>query len=285
MHKIKTLALTCTLALASAGPAIAATITVTPTDMQGWTITDFRGSSNGYTSATVGAINGVHAPAGETGSVQMSTTDSSGKVDFSRSTVAAGLTFGNLTSLSYDWYRSGASTTTGWLAPALRIVYDADGILATTADQGYLIFEPVYNELASTGSGNLAAPTDTWVHEDVFGANFWQRQLSPGANTMTGASLLVQSITGWKTQAGDGDLLSNASRIIGINFGVGSGWVDGFDGAVDHVTIGTANASLTYNFEAGVTAAVPEPQTYALMALGLGALAMARRRSKAVATA
>ena len=256
-------------------PALAANVTVTPADTKGWTLTDFRGTSNGYTSNTVGAITGAYAPPSENGSVQMSTTDGSGKADFTRLSTSL-TTFGSLTSLSYDWYRSSISTTTTWLTPALRIIYDADGNTATTADIGYLIFEPVYNV------GNGPAATDTWVHENVLNANFWQRQLNPGANTMNGTSQVFQTLSGWMTagQQGDGDLLSGSSLILGLNFGVGSGWSGTFDGAVDHVEIGVNDASTTYNFETTV-AAVPEPSTYAMMALGLCLCGFISRRRKA----
>jgi len=256
-------------------PALAANVTVTPGGMQGWALTDFRGTSNGYTSNTVGAITGVYAPAGENGSVQMSTTDGSGKADFTHMSNSL-VTFGSLSSLSYDWYRSSTSTTTTWLTPALRIIYDADGNAATTADTGYLIFEPVYNV------GNGPAATDTWVHENVIGAKFWQRQFSPGATTFNGNEQVFQTISGWMTpgQQGNGDLLSASSLILGINFGVGSGWAGTFDGAVDHVEIGVSGVSTTYNFETAV-AAVPEPSTYALMALGLGLCSFIARRRKA----
>ena len=263
------------VAAALAVQPVFADVIVTPGDTQGWTLTDFRGTGNGFTSNTVGAISGTHAPVGETGSVQMSTTDSSGKADFTRLSTGA-VTFGDLTSLSYDWYRSSSSTTTSWLTPALRIIYDADGDRQTNADTGYMIFEPVYNV------GNGPAATDTWVHENVLGAKFWQRQFAPNATTFSGGSQVFQTLTGWMTagQQGNGDRLGASSLVLGVNFGVGSGWSGTFDGAVDHVEIGIGGVSTTYNFETTV-AAVPEPSTYALMALGLGLCGLFSRRRKA----
>ncbi len=187
--------------------------------------------------------------------------------------LAAMGTLGALNSLSYDWYRDSSSTADSHLHPSLRLYIDADGNMGTTTDRGYLIFEGIYN-------GQAAAPTDAWQTSDIFNwngagqsANMWLRQFSPGQTN----EVYDRSIQDWIAgQSTAGFLqLSGQSAIYGLSAGIGSGWGP-FEGAVDNISIGfTGGTFNTYNFEA---APVPEPGTMAV--LGLGALAMIRKRRK-----
>ncbi len=78
------------------------------------------------------------------------------------STSSLGL-FSAFTTMAYDWYRSASSANDVRQMPALRILLDADGNIATTGDRGGLVFERVYNE----GVDQSAAPTNAWTHEAV----------------------------------------------------------------------------------------------------------------------
>ena len=95
--------------------AFAADITVLPADLNGgglgqWNLSNFRGTSNGYTSTTTAGITTANPHHGN-GSVQMSLTDGSGKADYAYTWGYDGArTLGTLTSLNYDWYRSSASS-------------------------------------------------------------------------------------------------------------------------------------------------------------------------------
>ncbi|MBC7526225.1 MAG: hypothetical protein H7308_01610 [Chthonomonadaceae bacterium] len=247
----------------------------TPIGSSGWVYTNVR------TDGAIG-INGT-IPRSGNGSVAMSTSSSTGKADVEYQGILG--TLGNLNSLSYDYYRKGSSTTTNWLAPSLRIYVDADGNMESTNDQGYLIFEPVYN------NGNSAVVTDAWVSTDVFNysgagqsANVWLRQFGVGTDAVYNRTLqgwiAGQSDAGFMTLSGD-------SLIYGLSSGVGSGWAGTFDGAVDNINIGfgglvPAALGTTFNFELRPTA-VPEPGSIAMfagMSLASGLVAVRRLRRK-----
>lgn len=261
--------------IAASTPAFAADITVLPSDMNGgglnqWNLSNYRDVSNGYTSTTSAGITTANPRTGN-GSVQMSLTDGSGKADF---TYTWGFdttrTLGSLTSLSYDWYRSSTSTA-GGVMPAFRLYYDADGNAATTTDQGYLIFEQVYNP-------NVASVvSDQWVSTNVMGTNMWQRQFSPGLTVEAYGVTLTDWASGMNEPA-NADQLNASTAILGIEFGIGSGWNGTFNGFVDNVSFGFNNAVTTFNFEAAQASNVPEPGSIALLGLGAAGLLAARRR-------
>jgi hypothetical protein len=172
-------------------------------------------------------------------------------------------TLGNLTTLSYDWYRDSVSTNGAVQMPSLRILLDADGDLSTIGDRGGLVFERAYN--------SLPALTDQWVTDTITqSTNVWAFSL--------GASEIYRPLSDW-TEGKVTSILSANSKIIGFSSGVGSGWGP-FVGAVDNITIGFKDGdATTYNFEAaGGASSVPGPAAILPMALGL--LVAFRRRSK-----
>lgn len=268
-----------TAALLATSQLMAAEITVLPSDLNGgglnqWNLSNFRGTSNGYTSVTTAGITAANPRSGN-GSMQMSLTNSSGKADYAYTWgYLTDRTLGSLTSLSYDWYRSSQSTAAGFM-PAFRLYYDADGSAATTADQGYLVFEQIYNP-------NVASVlNDQWVSSDLMNANFWQRQFSPGV-TIEAYNISLSNWANGTGQPTKADQLNANTAVLGIEFGIGSGWSGSFNGFVDNVSFGFNGATTSFNFEtAAADGNVPEPGSFALLGLGLVGLQLARRRRKA----
>jgi hypothetical protein len=176
---------------------------------------------------------------------------------------------GDLTSLSYDWYRDSVSENETGQHAVVRILVDADGDLSTTGDRGGLVFERAYN-------GGGAVPTDAWVTEDIFaygggnGANMW----TFGAGMTFAQEGYGVDLSEWMAGAGtiDGD-----SAVLGFSMGVGSGWAPSL-GAVDNFTFGFGGSSTTYNFETAGGQVIPSPLAGVMGAAGLFGVAGVRRR-------
>lgn len=163
---------------------------------------------------------------------------------------------GNLSALSYDWYRDGTSSVAGHLHPVLRLyLWDS-----STGNQGYVVFERVYNGFAAS------VPTDTWITDDVLGGNYrmWSTNTLPNGGQYYTENIRLSN---WINTYGN-------FHVMGISAGVGSGWTGNFRGAVDNVTIGFGQNISTYNFEI-----VPAPGAALLGLLGLGLVGALKRRA------
>ena len=173
--------------------------------------------------------------------------------------------FADLAAMSYDWYRSSASTTAAHLHPSLRVLLDADGNLATTGDRGGLVFERAYN-----GNGTNPVPTDIWLTDLITSqTKLWNFGLGLGFEyDIDGDGTPYDTLAEW--QAG----LPNAV-ILGFSSGVGSGWGGTFIGAVDNIAWTIGSTTTSTNFE---VQAVPEPGALALFGLALAGLAAGARR-------
>ena len=257
------------MALSAASYANAAVVTVTPASMgtgtNKWNVANIAGGATAAITTTNPRNGGA--------SVEMSSSTNGGKADYVyRWGYDSTRTLGNLNALSYDWFRNVSSSVTGHFHPAFRLSYDADGNSATTNDTGYLIYENVYN-----GSNVVEG---VWRTDDILGANFWMRQFTP-TNTVNNYETTLQEWMSSGRPGAPADVLSANTAILGMEFGIGSGWGSGtFNGFVDNVTIGFGNNLTTFNFEAVAPAAVPEPASMALLGLGVFGIAAGRRRKQ-----
>lgn len=175
--------------------------------------------------------------------------------------------FTSLSAMSYDWYRSSSSTNNAVQHPAMRVLLDLDGNLATTGDRGGLVYELAYN-------GSVSVATDTWVTESIGATSkLWNFGLGLGTEfDIDGDSSPYDTLAEWQASG----RMANAV-ILGFSVGVGSGWGP-FDGATDNVGWTIGNQSMTTNFEVRSDGTVPVPGTLALAGLGLVALGAMRRR-------
>ena len=135
----------------------------------------------------------------------------------------------NFAGLSYDFYRAGSSTAGSHLAPALRLLVDADGDFFTTGDQGSLVYEPTYN-----GGGDV--PVDQWVSTNVGAStNLWFYQSGVGVEEVFDRTLADYVDGSYTSTSGFAHVTWN-SVVYGMSFGTGSGWDGSYTGAVDNVT-------------------------------------------------
>jgi hypothetical protein len=230
-----------------ASSASANTVLVTSANSQGWGVVASETSGGGSATITTDAARSGVA------SLEMHGDKARyalGSIFSSASNLGL---FSNFTDLAFEYKIDEASVSAccgPMYAPALRIVVWDQGVKRDFVwEQAYQAGG--YGAAAAIGEWNTIAAGGTFFRNPVDGD---QRTLASWASSLT----------------------SNA-YVGGVYLAVGSGIGANYTAYVDNVTAG----GTTYNFEA-----VPEPATWAMMIMGLGAAgSVIRRRRVALAKA
>ncbi|WP_375391829.1 PEPxxWA-CTERM sorting domain-containing protein [uncultured Sphingomonas sp.] len=172
-----------------------------------------------------------------------------------------------VSSVSFDFYRSSASTTDPNLAPVLRFDMLKNGAFA-----GSLVFENVYQT-------QQASPVDSWttLTANLNSGIFWATNAALGP-TFASANGGQKTLTQWIADNAGANL-----TVYGLEIGIGSGWSGSFSGAVNNVQANFAGRTVSTNFEVTpAAAAVPEPAAWTMMIAGFGLAGMAMRRRQVI---
>jgi hypothetical protein len=263
--------------LLAAGPLSAATLTVSPADMNGWNFsaTDNNGTIN-QGSGTGDFVTGPATPPLGVGSAHMQTSAGNGDQSVQLRTGAlAGIKVADLTALSYSTF---ATSWNGAQLPYLTIWVSTTG--GTTSDDR-LWFEPAYSN-GQYGNNNPNPQPDvalnTWQTWNALqGMWYTDSNVSgPGSDAITLAAYLALFP--------DATIVNDAGQNIG-GFRIATGFAsqqDNFNTYVDNVSFATADlGTTTYNFE---PAASPVPLPSSLLGgltllAALGAFSFTKRRA------
>jgi hypothetical protein len=223
-------------------PGLAAntTVTVTPSNMQGWFFCNDQTDCSTPPSGSM--VNGPATPPLGTGSARLPTTGSS---DGQALILAGyqGTKLADITQLQYSTYvtSGGAAQTISLQFTLDKDVTDADD----TTFYGRLVFEPYQG----TPTGTVAS--GVWQTWSPLQGRWWGTTSgNPSAQRPFGAACPQASPCTWQQV-----LLAfphagiHKINPVSVVFKAGSGWTVPFDGNVDAFTIGVGGNETTYNFE------------------------------------
>ncbi len=268
--------------------AIAAFSFASPALAQNLTITDLNspvpagtswGTLPGENTGTIAITN--TSPRSGNGSLELTgdRTRAQTGVQYGGGT-PTGATLDQVNALTFD-YNVANGGIGGIQSPALRLlVQDNSAPGSATPQRSELIWEAAYNDANGAGAGFY--DLNTWYTTDA-NARFYRNVGGNNPTFVPGTSTYVfNTIAGWAASS----FYSNDAFVSGISVGSGSGAGANFHGFADNVTAtgtfsGGTNDSRSFNFEtAAVTAAVPEPSSWAMMLVGFGAVGGAMRRRR-----
>jgi hypothetical protein len=250
--------------------AVGMTVTVTPSNMNNWSLSTTDNASNtpgsGSGTGVAELVSGPATPPLGSGSAHLMTGPGHGdeSAQLRNAVDWVGTRMDELTELGYSTY---ATAWNGQQLPYVTIYVDTDG---DTSYDDRLWFEPAYSE-SDAGNSNPYTPQgpaalDVWQTWDMLqGMWYSDNYAGPGSNAVT----LTDYLTNYAPNA----------RIVDAPGGLGgiriaSGYAspgDDFNAYVDAFTIGTSAGTTTYNFE------VPEPASIVLLVgVVVGGLWMSR---------
>jgi hypothetical protein len=225
--RVLTAALSAFAALAVAGAAFAATVTVTPASLNGWSVVhDTCGAAS---TGSVSFVNGPASPPAGVGSVRFTIGANGDSYETLRTAAYNGTKLSDLTALDYSSYESQFGTGGQAAYLDLRVDWNNDGVQDDT-----ITFEPIYQ--TSQGSVTL----NTWQHWDALPGLWWSDNLGGPPPWFTLASYI--------TSHPNAMILGGSSPNLILATGCGGAAWTNFVGNADKLTIN----GTTYDFEPAI---------------------------------
>ncbi len=221
-------------------PEAGSVITVTPTNLDGWTLTTFDDGNETF-GAAPSIVTGPATPPLGDGSLQLAVGADGGDAAQARNNAYDGELLRDLSQLVYSTYVQVDGS--GGQAPyiILNVDYDGNG---TTDD--FLFFEPVYQSATFFPSNPQGAlVVGAWQTWDVRSGGWWSVASTGGATPGVG----VKPLSAILDAEPDARLANDSSGSLRIVAGFGDGAWNNFLGNADELTVAFDGPFTTYDFE------------------------------------
>jgi len=191
-----------------------------------------------------------------------------------------------LTSLSFDWFRS---TNPNWDADVTKDgiqlydwKYKSPAFRVFLSDNTEIVWENYFNRPID----NNLDYVDDWQTSEMINGNFWYRNADGYSLNTTPCTTNQMPVWGGNVQALSISQIVECygdRQVIGVGVGLGSQWPYQYKGFVDNVIVtsnGTQVLNTNFDHKGVPSTTVPEPSTYAMMLVGLVGIGMVSRRKK-----